>query len=116
MPLRLMPMSLPKARRAQLITSLVLLMSTTAIAAPALAQTAGQQSSGLPGSKADGVNPADTPKVTPGVKPPPAPTAEDVNRAARQTTPAPAAPAPAAAQAATAAVVRHITVQGNERI
>lgn len=114
MPLRLMPMPLPHARRARLVSSLVILMGTTALAAPALAQTAGQRPSTLPGSKADGVNPADTPKVTPGVKPAAAPTPDDVNRAARQQTPAPAQPAPVAGPPV--AMVRHITVQGNERI
>jgi outer membrane protein insertion porin family len=115
MPLRLMPKSTLLARRAPLVSSLVVLMSTTALAAPAMAQTAGQRPSTQPGSKASGVNPADTPKVTPGVKPAPAPTPAQINAAAKAapTTPVPAAPVMATAPAAQ---VRHITVTGNERI
>ncbi len=97
-----------------LVSGRVILMSSTALVAPAFAQTAGQQASTQPGNRADGVNPADTPKITPGRKPAPAPTADDVNKAARQQTPVPAAEAPSTAPQA--ALVRHITIQGNERI
>ena len=111
-----MQISSPLARRAKLLPGLVVLLSSTMFMAPAYAQTAGQRAGALPGSRADGVNPADTPKVTPGVKPTPAPTAEDINRAAAKggTTPAPAAAAPSAS--APVALVRKITIKGNERI
>jgi len=87
------------------------------LVAPALAQTAGQRAGALPGSRADGVNPADTPKVTPGVKPAPAPTADDINRATAKggTTPVPPTSA-APPSAAPVALVRKITIKGNERI
>ena len=112
-----MQISSPLARRAKLLPGLVLLLSSTMLVAPALAQTAGQRSGALPGSRADGVNPADTPKVTPGVKPAPAPTADDINRAASKggTTPVPPA-ASAPSSLAPVALVRKITIKGNERI
>ncbi len=113
-----MQISSPLARRAKLLPGLVLLLSSTMLVAPALAQTAGQRSGALPGSRADGVNPADTPKVTPGVKPAPAPTADDINRAASNkggTTPVPPA-ASAPSSLAPVALVRKITIKGNERI
>ena len=110
-----MQISSPLARRAKLLPGLVLLLSSTMLVAPALAQTAGQRSGALPGSRADGVNPADTPKVTPGVKPAPAPTADDINRAAKGgTTPGPPAAAPSSLSPV--ALVRKITIKGNERI
>ena len=111
-----MQISSPLARRAKLLSGLVVLLSSTMFIAPAVAQTAGQRAGVLPGSRADGVNPADTPKVTPGVKPAPAPTAEDINRAAAQarTTPVPAAAAPSST--VPVALVRKITIKGNERI
>lgn len=111
-----MQISSPLARRAKLLSGLVVLLSSTMFIAPAMAQTAGQRAGALPGSRADGVNPADTPKVTPGVKPAPAPTAEDINRAASQgrTTAVPAAAAPSST--APVALVRKITIKGNERI
>ena len=112
-----MQISSPLARRAKLLPGLVLLLSSTMLVAPALAHTAGQRSGALPGSRADGVNPADTPKVTPGVKPAPAPTADDINRAASKggTTPVPPA-ASAPSSLAPVALVRKITIKGNERI
>ena len=112
-----MQISSPLARRAKLLPGLVLLLSSTMLVAPALAQTAGQRSGALPGNRADGVNPADTPKVTPGVKPAPAPTADDINRAASKggTTPVPPA-ASAPSSLAPVALVRKITIKGNERI
>jgi len=113
-----MQISSPLARRARFLPGLVVLLSSTMLVAPAFAQTAGQRPGALPGSRADGVNPADTPKVTPGVKPAPAPTADDINRAAAKggTTPVPPAAAAAPAAPPTVALVRKITIKGNERI
>ena len=115
MTLRLMPRQSPPARRASLASSLVFLLTTTGLATPVLAQTAGQQASTLPGSSADRVNGAETPKVTPGVKPSPAPTPDQINRDAKTAAPAAGAAGPAPA-ASPVALVRRITVQGNERI
>lgn len=112
-----MQISSPLARRARLVPGLVVLLSSTMLVAPAFAQTAGQRAGALPGSRADGVNPADTPKVTPAVKPTPAPTADDINRAAAKggSTPVPPS-ASAPASTAPVALVRKITIKGNERI
>jgi len=116
MTLRLMPRQTPPARRATLASSLVFLLTTTGLASPVLAQTAGQQASSLPGSRADKVNGAETPKVSPGVKPAPAATPEQLNQQARTATPAGAPAATAATTGNPVALVRRITVQGNERI
>ena len=48
-----MQISSPLARRAKLLPGLVLLLSSTMLVAPALAQTAGQRSGALPGSRAN---------------------------------------------------------------
>jgi len=116
MTLRLMPRQTPPARRATLASSLVFLLTTTGLASPVLAQTAGQQASSLPGSRADKVNGAETPKVSPGVKPAPAATPEQLNQQARAATPTGAPVATAATTGNPVALVRRITVQGNERI
>ncbi len=109
-----MPSPSLNAQKFKLATSVVALVGAASLSSQAVAQTGGQAPGSMPGNAAAGINPADTPKVTPGRPPVPAPSAAQVNAQAK----AQDAPKPAATQAAAdpAALVRHITVQGNERI
>ncbi len=109
-----MPSPSLNAQKFKLATSVVALVGAASLSSQAVAQTGGQAPGSMPGNAAAGINPADTPKVTPGRPPVPAPSADQVNAQAK----AQDAPKPAATQAAPdpAALVRHITVQGNERI
>ena len=113
-----MPSFKPNAPRALQASRIAVLMGASALLstlalAPAHAQTGGTSAPAHAGDAASGVNPADTPKVTPGVKPAGAPTPDEVNRAAKG---APAAAPQPAAVVSSRAIVKHITVSGNERI
>ena len=83
-----MPSFKPNAPRALQASRIAVLMGASALLstlalAPAHAQTGGTSAPAHAGDAASGVNPADTPKVTPGVKPAGAPTPDEVNRAAK---------------------------------